>query len=279
MADEVKPGLATTGTEGASAASTTTDEQKPEEKAPSTFDADALARRVEEVSSNSATKAEIESLRRQAGHVPALQSELATVKAELEQRKADAERLDALELMLMSSLPVDEAVKLETARSERVAGNALDQRFDAVMNRLEEIAPKGGGAANEEAPDPRVAAYQAAASEATAAVHAYATEHGIDPVDIPAEVYQRAALEAKGDLVAASQSVAAWIDEKATAIKSEANRVQRASDAAGGDPKTREGAAGQYDLNTVSGLSAARRDGAITSEQFIEGYRKVRGGI
>ncbi len=280
MPEELKDGLAAPGTEGAVVAPVKTDETHGEETSKSTFDTEALSRRIEEVSSTAATRAELESLRRQAGHVPALQSEIAALKEAYAKNADYAVRVDALEQMLLDALPADQAGKITEQRAQRAQESSTDARFSEletrILDRLDTVAPKR---TEEELKDPRVAAYEAAANAASQQIHAYATELGVDPTEIPAGVYEQAQRGAGGDLVKATEEVIAWIDERATAADAEARRTTRAGDASGGNPAVRAGATGQYDLSTVSGLSAARHDEAITSEQFIEGWRKLRGGI
>lgn len=265
----------------ADAASDATEPKTNEEGSKPAFDAEALAARLAEVQESTATKAEIEGLRRQAGHVPALQSELATLKAEVQKNRADADRLDALELLLTEVLPAEMAADIESKRARRTQEAAESSRFEElesrILGRLDEVAPKRSQA--EEPTDPGIAAYQAAAVEATQAIHAYATERGIDPTEIPAVVYTSAQEASGGDLTKASQAVAAWIDQQAASKDAEARRAERAEDAKGGSPATRAGATGQFDLNTLTGLTQARNAGAIDSAQFIEGWRRLRGGI
>lgn len=265
----------------ADAASVNEGEQKTgEQDSKPTFDVEALTRRIEEVSSGAASRAEVETLRRAAGHVPTLQSEVASLKAELAQRKGDADRLDALEVLLTTVLPADEAARIETQRAERTRTVDEDARFDALAARLEARLPKESTDDADDTPaDPGIVAYRAAVAVATEQVHAYATELGIDPTDIPGEVYQKAQRDNGGDLVRASQAVIAWIDQQAEAASASARRATRAEDASGGDPSKRAGATGMYDLNTLSGLSQAKNAGAIDSTQFIEGWRRLRGGI
>lgn len=274
MADEVKDALVASA-EADAASGEQNEAEQGEQTSQSTFDPAAISRRLDEVAANAASRAELDGLRRQAGHVPALQSELAALRKEVEESQSYRERVDALETLLLNNLPVDEAARLETERTQRASQAALDARFAEIESRVVAPAEK-----TEETPvDPGVAAYQAAAVAATEAIHSYATERGIDPTAIPAEVYAQAQAAHQGNLAEAANEVAAWIDAKAGEADAEARRAERAADAAGGDPTTRAGGNGQYDLNTITGLTQARNAGAIDSAQFTEGWRKLRGGI
>ena len=248
------------------------------ESEPSDFDLSALQKRLEDVQAQAATRADLENLKRQAGHVPALQREIADLKAELSKHDANRERLDVLEDLLIDALPVDRAERYEQERAQRGQASALDEKLQPILDRLDQVAGRQTAPEPEEV-DPRYAAYAAAVELANNAVTKYAEEKGIDPTSIPAEVYQRAQAASSGDLAAATREVLKYVDEQVATTAAVDRRTERKEAASGGTPKERQGSMGQYDFSTIAGLAQAKKDGAIDSAKFMEEYRRLRGGV
>lgn len=240
-------------------------------------DLSSLRQAFEEVRAQTATRAEIDSLRRQAGHVPALQSKIAELEGKLARFEQMDDRLNAYELMLLDVLPADTAEKVETQREARTQEKLLDAKLKPILERLDEAKPA-------QIPDPSGADDYATwelkgrIDAATAFVKSEATKLGIDPESIPSEVWSGAQQKHGLDLEAATLEVLQYVNEQARKGSASDRRTERKAAAEGGNPSERAGAMGQYDMTTLKGAAQARKDGAITSEQFMEVYRRVQSG-
>lgn len=235
-------------------------------------DLSELREQFAQVKSNIATRAEIESLKRQAGHVPTLQRELAELKAQQAESATLRDRLDAYELLLMDVLPADTADKFESERQSRTQEQMLDEKLKPILERLE--APP----VEEPSEDFAVWELRGRLDAATAFVKQQANKVGIDPESIPSEVWAGAQNNHGLDVEAATLEVLQYVNEQASKGSASDRRTERKAAASGGNPGERSGAMGQYDMTTLKGAAQARRDGAIDSEEFMKVFRRVQSG-
>ena len=235
-------------------------------------DLSELREQFAQVKSNIATRAEIESLKRQAGHVPTLQRELAELKAQQAESAILRDRLDAYELLLMDVLPPTVAGEVESQRQSRTQEQMLDEKLKPILERLE--APPV------EEPSENFAVWELRGrlDAATAFVKQQATKVGIDPESIPSEVWAGAQNKHGLDVEAATLDVLQYVNEQASKGSASDRRTERKAAASGGNPGERSGAMGQYDMTTLKGAAQARRDGAIDSEEFMKVFRRVQSG-
>lgn len=251
---------------------TEAEDSSPEGEQPE-YDLSALRNQLSEVASTAATRVEVENLKRQAGHVPALQRQIAELEGKLARYDKLGERLDAYEELLIDALPIDKADQYEQRRSQQQVADLLDEKIKPLYDRLDRTEtpePEAG-------PDLNQVMLQAQADAATAFVHKYANDRGIDPADIPAEVYQNATVKHKYDFMAASEEVLKYIDEQQATVEApKVRRQERKDAAAGGNPAERDGSMGKYDMNTLAGITMARKDGAISSEDWYEKWTAIK---
>lgn len=238
-------------------------------------DLSELRRAFNEVKTQTATRAEIDSLKRQAGHVPALQKQIASLEAKLAQYDSVQSRLDAYELMLLDVLPTESAERVEAQRQARTQEQILDEKLKPLLEKFETKAP------DEEPEEANFAMleFQARVEAATNFVKTQAQKAGVDPDSIPPEVWVNAQQKHGLDLEQASLEVLKYVNEQAQRGSASDRRTERKEAASGGNPAERSGAMGQYDMTTLKGAAQARKDGAITSEEFMEVYKKVQRGL
>lgn len=249
-----------------------TDEVEAKDPEP---DLTGLRKEFDTVRAQTATRAEIDSLRRQAGHVPSLQSKVAELEGKLSRYDSIADRLDAYELLLMDVLPPESVEKVESQRAGRTTEELLDAKLKPLLERLEPSTTT-------EEPDVATTyaqwELQGRIDAATAFVKSEATKAGIDPDSIPSEVWQGAQAKHGLDLEACTLEVLNYVNEQAKQGSASTRRAERKAAAEGGNSPERAGAMGQYDMSTLQGAAKARKDGAITSEQFMEVFRRVQSG-
>lgn len=252
----------------------------------SDFDFEAFRSDLATLGNEAVRQTDLESLKRQAGHIPGIQSTLAEMKTQLEKPVSDpnvaliSERLDTvIGYLANSGLLGDDATqrfaaKTPTQTNEELVGNVVDglaERFPEVFS------PKTDDASTP--PSAEVAASNAQWEESTRVITDYVKNLGLDPLeDVGNDVLNAARLEANNDPVKTVEIVLGRVDEIAAAKKKASSKVQmteRADAAAGGEPETRSGTLGQYDLSTRIGVIKARKDGIIDSNQFFEHWSAI----
>lgn len=246
------------------------------------FDFAAFQSELTSVRESAVTKAELESVKRSVGHIPALQSSLDKLNEKLEAPPADprydrlAEQLDALAGALGDVLSPEARAAVE---QPRVAG-AVDERFD----RLEQLVEKATAPAEESdsVPEPEIDPLQAAANAewqmATEAVLKYAADKGVK-LEEDADSWQKEFLAVQAahptDPISAARSLMERIDSQSPEAADE-RRAERAEAASGGPESAQSaGSKGSFDLTTVSGIVEARQAGALDSNEFIELWRQA----
>lgn len=240
-------------------------------------DLSSLRKAFEDVRAQTATRAEIESLRRQAGHVPALQRQIAELEGKLAQFDRVTERLDAYEMMLLDTLPPDGAERLISERSARTQEQLLDEKLKPILEKIAE--PPATATDTVDTNAYAMAELEARITAATTFVKTEASRLGVDPETIPPEVWAGAQQKHGLDLEQASLEVLKYVNEQARKGSASDRRSARKEAAEGPSPSERSGSLGQYDLTTLKGAAQARKDGAITSEQFMETYRRIQRGL
>lgn len=250
-----------------------------EKSSESDFDLESFRSDLTTLGNEAVRQTDLESLKRQAGHIPGIQSTLAELKTQIEKPASDpnvalmAERLDTvISYLANSGLLGDDATTRFAAKtpqqtSEEMVGSVVDglaERFPEVFSPKTDDAP----------PPPSAAAASADAQwrESTRVIEDYVKNLGLDPLeDVGNDVLTAARVEANDDPVKTVEIVLGRVDEIAAAKKkasSDARMAERTDAAAGGEPETRSGTLGQYDLKTRSGVIKARKDGIIDSDQF-----------
>lgn len=238
------------------------------------FDFEALRNEMAALSETTATKTDIESLRRAAGHIPGVMSRLDAI--EKSSKQATDPRVDTilekLNLLIDGAAPLlpDEVTsKLRTPEkglTEADVVKAVEDRLAAVA--AEEDAKKG----TKQELDPETAreatimdAQWAAAGES---VKAYATKVGVDIALLKPEDVQKAqvstfdATHPMGDPIAGARALMKVIDGMKSAT---GRRADRANDAEGKMP----------DGGSGSSITLADMD-AMSTEQLMKIPREVR---
>lgn len=237
-------------------------------------DLSKLHEEFQKVKAQTTSRAEIESLRRQAGHVPSLQKQVAELQAQIARYDSLSGRLDAYEQMLLDVLPTESVERVETQRQVRTTEELLDAKLKPILDKFETTEKPDEPDANTFA----MWELEGRINAATAFVKAEATKVGVDPDSIPPEVWAGAQQKHGLDLEAATLEVLKFVNEQAKKGSASDRRAERKAAAEGGSPSERAGAMGQYDMTTLKGAAQARKDGAITPEQFMEVFRRVQSG-
>lgn len=201
------------------------------------------------------TQSDLESLKRQAGHVPGLQREVADLKrsvSEITSLKESNQHLAGqvntlLDMFAEAGVLTDRQV--QGLRPQRGDSNA--DLLAAIDGALEKRLPTASTQANE--PTPEQLAYMRQADAATAQVEKYAKDKGYDGESIPAAVYTRALEASRGDFTAAALDVMRYVDGE---LAKKNRRAERADAASGGtgERSARSGAL------TMSKLKSMTRD-------------------
>lgn len=248
----------------------------------SAFDMEAFNRRLEEAARETVSRQEFEGVKRQAGQTRELQRKVSDLERQLSERPASGvtrEEYDTLVDLLNDLLPDDRREALTRSRQERALEAKLAERERALR---EELAPKTSEPEPTEGMDPEVvkAVMNRAWFEASQAATQYATARG---VVLTQEDFDAAESAGRPDL--AVEALIKAIDSRAgspgaqtPAAPTRQDRVaDRKAAASGGDTRgvQKDGSMGKYDLNTLSGIAAARKDGAITSDEWHERYKRI----
>lgn len=264
----------------------TTDGGDAEKGSESDFDFEAFRSDLAQLGTDAVRQTDLESLKRQTGHIPGIQSTLAEMKTQLETPTTDpnvalmSERLDTVVSFLAESGLLGDnaserfAPKTAAPSQEELVGSVVDglaERFPDVFSPKTDDEPVP--------PSAEVAASTAQWQESTRVISEYVTQLGLDPLeDVGNDVLDAARKEANNDPVKTVEIVLGRVDEIAAAKKkatADAQMKERADAAAGGEPESRSGTLGQYDLSTRSGVIAARKDGIIDSDQFFEHWSAI----
>lgn len=257
------------------------------EPADSQFDMDAFRRDLQGATQEAVSRAEFESVKRQAGQTRALQREVETLRRELQERPSDSvsrQEYDLLVEILADNLPADRLEVLNRNKAVRTAESTIKEQLTASEKRILErlgVKDEATADADPDAIDPAVlgAALNRAWEVAADRVNQYASSRGVTLTQEDFDTVQAAVPQARPDL--AAERLAKVIDERAgkpaaaTPGTARENRVEeRKAAASGGDTANvvKDGSQGKYDMSTISGLAQARRDGVLTSAQFLEKY-------
>lgn len=196
-------------------------------------------------------QADLESVKRAAGHIPGLQRELAQLKGsvakitDLEQtnQQLTTQVNGLLDFLAENNLLSDRAV--QSLRPQRGADNAdlvaavrgLQERMDAGPSQPEV--------------DPEAIAYKRQADAATEQVFSLAKAKGYDANQIPDEVWTKALNANRGDFTAAVVDVVRYVDGE---LAKQSRRAERA-DAASGGVGERSARKGALTLDAVKKMS------------------------
>ena len=261
-------------------------QESPEEAPASSFDMDSFRKSLGDAAQEVVSRAEFESVKRQAGQTKALQKEIADLRSQLGQRPADSvsrEEYDALLEVLRDAMPDDRRAALDNTRARANAENAVTEKLTAFEKRVFERL--GLEKEPEEVPltnDPEVvtAVMERAWGLADQQVRAYAQARG---VTLTQDDFNTARAASGGDRPdIAVEHIARAIDARAArapaAPASREDRVSERREAASGgrgDAGPSDGSMGKFDMSSLSGLAQARKAGAITSAQFKERYDEL----
>lgn len=211
------------------------------------IDVDALRTAIGTASEQAAITQELANLKRQAGHVPALQKRFDAVEQRLSRldgleasSKALQERVDALINAFPDGLIPERAIAGLRPTTDPNA---------SVLAKLEALEARMSGdkAQDEQYEDPSITARKAELAAAQNSVNAYAQAKGFDPTTVPDAVYGRALSANGNDTVAAALDVMKYIDSQ---IAAQGRRGERKDAGAGGN------------------ASRSSRQGAVTLEQI-----------
>jgi hypothetical protein len=205
------------------------------------IDTAGLAERLESVQASAAQKAEVEALRRQAGHIPGMQSRLDAIESAAKSGSPEvadmASRMDRLVTALEKGGIIEAADAADLRAQPADSSAALDDRLGAIEEAIKNPPAKDEDA-DDAPPDPRVAALQAGWEGADEQVKQFITDLGIeDPATfLPAETVQRIFEENMGS--PANGAVAA-MEEAQRLFDAGKRRAEKAEAAAGGDDGAR----------------------------------------
>jgi hypothetical protein len=272
VGDPVAPGSIT----GATAADSTASPDSSNDGDEVNYDFAGLRSELAALSAVAATQADIENLRRQAGHIPGVMSRLDKIEKSVTQNPTDP-RVDTLIERFNALLEgTDGLIPAETVSKLKVTPPALTKEDvdRSVQERLAELAAQEDQKKTPEIDPELLKSAQVADAQwasVAVAVQNFAKAQGIDPATIPAQKYQEAqfktfnAQNKFGDPVAAAEELMAYVKTlKATKDR----KGERADAASGGLPNDRGAAQG----GTIS-LTEMEK---MTAEQLMKIPRDVR---
>ena len=272
--ENTTPATSADGTESSEAGVETPDSQ---------FDMDAFRRDLAGATQEIVSRAEFETVKRQAGQTKAMQREIADLRRELAERPSDAVRREEYDLLLEAladSLPADRQAVLNRSRAERGAESAVKQQFTEFEKRIfDRMGIKDEPDEKPGTLDPEVAAEAINRMWQTASEQVFEFAKRLD-VEVTDADFAAAQAASGGRVDAAVEHVVKTLQARKAAGMGDTRETrveERKAAAAGGAASSgpRDGSQGNFDLSTLSGLAKARRAGAITSEQFLEKYRSV----
>ena len=234
-------------------------------------------------SGQAVTRAEVAELKRTVGHIPALQSSIDRLIAQADAPSEDpklkdlSSQVDALTEMLSTVIAPEDAVKLAASKDT----NAMQSAISALGDRIEEAVKPSEEVPQPEAMDPIDPVQAGVSREWTLANEAIGQFAKANDVDMEANMDEWAPVfaEAQGanpnNVTEAMKFVMTKIAESSATIAAETRRSERAEAASGGSEGSRGSGGSGWDLTTYSGITAARKAGAITSDEFIQKWRDV----
>lgn len=217
------------------------------------YDFEAFGKTLKDAQERAVTRAELDTVKRQAGHVKTLQKELAGLRKQVADGSSDP-RIDAIIDTLTASL--DGIITTDAAAALR--GLRKTEKDAAIAEMQEQIAAlKGEKADAAEEPDvtPEQAALAAAWDAASSAVYTYAKQRGYDADSFTPTDWATAQRIGNGDPTLATKALLAEIDRRVSSGGAAGTRRAERRDAASGGP---------------DGVERANTGGALTRAKLLE---------